>query len=116
MACDTCGQTQQLVNSGTPPAWWCPTCGTIKTGILPDIGVPRIVPRAYAFMQAASEGDIDEDSVHYRTLRESMKLYAYHHEPPKSDDPCNSCVLYGADCVIAGRTPPCQVPKQGDDR
>lgn len=47
MACETCDHTMQRVNSGEPPVFWCPTCGTIRTrGAVPEFETPKLVERA----------------------------------------------------------------------
>lgn len=44
MPCPTCDHTMHQVKTGT---FWCPRCGTMKSG--DDIGIPRVVQRCRSY-------------------------------------------------------------------
>lgn len=46
MACDTCGHTMQ---SAAPSIWWCPRCGSLKTGAPFAFERPKLVDRCREF-------------------------------------------------------------------
>lgn len=53
MPCNNCSHTVQLINNGTPRAWWCPRCGSLKTpDDVPTHEEPYIVQRAFTLLGA----------------------------------------------------------------
>lgn len=53
MACAVCNHTMALVNNGTPLAWHCPRCGTLKIdGAVPEHKEPWVIQRAYQLCEA----------------------------------------------------------------
>lgn len=78
MACPTCDHTLQRVNEGVSPVtFWCPRCGTIKTGgSFEEASEPKLVQYATSLCDVVmSQCGLSED-VHrwVRTVREATLL------------------------------------------
>jgi hypothetical protein len=66
MACETCTHTMQAI---AEQVWWCPRCGTLKFGCVPereDWTEPKLVHRAFNLCESSL--DILADYKAYRRI------------------------------------------------
>lgn len=80
MSCITCDHTMQRVNGGNPPVFWCPRCGTIKTGGgVPEFEAPTLIKRSRDLCIVVDNGAANRghylDQVTARYMREVRECF-----------------------------------------